>query len=114
MQFFTEVFYQAINLLNDIYSFCLAILALIPDLFEYLYVTGMRMYIDGQIKMVLMAQSVAEAVLLDYEVYTFVSNQFNKLPNDLAFAAHAFGLVDAMRIIIDALATAFVLRVAGW
>ncbi|GIU46740.1 hypothetical protein TUM4438_23440 [Shewanella sairae] len=114
MQFFTDLFYIGIQLINDVFSAIVSFIAIIPDLFEYLYVTGLRMYVEGKIIGFEIAFEVARSVLVDYEVYTFISNQFNKLPNDLAYSAHALGVVDGMRIVVDALATAFVLRVAGW
>lgn len=114
MQFLTDVFYIAIQLLNDIYGFFMSMWAVIPEFVQFLYVTAIKWHIEGKILMVEISYSVARSILVDYEVYTFISNQFNRLPDNLAYSAHSLGIVDAIRIIVDALATAFVLRVSGW
>ncbi len=36
------------------------------------------------------------------------------LPSSLRSACYQFGIVDSVRIIVDAYATAFVLRIMGW
>lgn len=64
--------------------------------------------------MVEMAYSVASMLLSEYEVYTVLNVMFNKLSPDLRNAAFQLGVVDAIRIVIDAMATAFVLRIMGW
>ncbi|MCX8826175.1 hypothetical protein [Vibrio parahaemolyticus] len=53
-------------------------------------------------------------ILTDYEVYTVLNAAFNNLAPDLRHAAYQLGVVDAIRIVIDGLATAFVLRIMGW
>ena len=84
------------------------------EFLDYLTLLALRLYIDSKIMMVELAYGVANSILVDYEIYTFISDSFNKLPPDLSYAAHAFGVVEAIRIIVDAAATAFILRVMGW
>lgn len=114
MEFFTELFYLVIGLLTDLTSFLSSVWNVLIDFVDYLTLVALRFYIDSKIMMVEIAYGVANSILVNYEVYTLISGAFNKLPPDLAFTAHAFGVVEAVRIVIDAAATAFILRVIGW
>ena len=64
--------------------------------------------------MVEIAYEIASMILADYEVYTVLNAAFNNLSPDLRYSAYQLGIVDAIRIVIDGLATAFVLRIMGW
>jgi len=114
MEFFTEIFYSGIELLNDLMGFFTSFWNVLLDLIDYLTFVALRFYIDSKIMMVELAYDVANSILVNYEVYTLISNAFNQLPPDLAYSAHVFGIVEAVRIVVDASATAFVLRVMGW
>jgi len=114
MDYFADLFYILVEQLNGIWSFFSSLWNIFTEFVSYLSLTALQLYIEAKIMMVGLAYDVANSVLANYEVYTVISNAFNSLPVNISFAAHALGVVDAIRIIVDAAATSFVLRVMGW
>ena len=82
--------------------------------FTYLYYLLIKVGLWFKLESLKMAYSIANMLLADYEVYAVLNSMFNNLSPDLRYAAFELGVVEAVRIVIDALATAFVLRVMGW
>lgn len=114
MDYFVELFYMMIQLLNDIWGFIASLWNVFEEMIHYISLVAISTYIDAKILMVELAYEISNSVLANYEVYTFISNSFNQLPPNVSYSAHVLGVVDAIRIIVDAAATAFVLRVMGW
>lgn len=114
MDFIYEAFQFLANSLNDVVDFFSTIPLLIKDCFNYAFYWFISLYISMQIMGVELAKDIASLLLADYEVYTVLNNAFNGLPSDLRSACYQFGIVDSVRIIVDAYATAFVLRIMGW
>lgn len=113
-----EYFYDALDFIvtafGSIYDFFASIPDLILEAFTYAWFWAIKLYIYLKIQMLELAYNVASLLLSEYEVYTVLNMAFNKLPADLRFACYRLGVVDAVRIIVDAFATAFVLRIMGW
>lgn len=114
MEFFADLFNIVIGLASDLLSFFSSLFSLFYDAFSYIYEWAIKWWINSKIEMVEMAYRITSELFSEYEVYTFISNAFNKMPANLAYSAHAFGIVGGLRIVVDAYATAFVLRVMGW
>ena len=114
MDYFVDLFYMLIQSLNDIWSFVISLWNVFQEMVHYISLYALSTYLDAKILMVEIAYDVANSVLANYEVYTLISESFNKLPANVSYSAHALGVVDAIRIVVDAAATAFVLRVMGW
>lgn len=114
MEFIYSALQYIANVFGSISDFFSTIPNLILEAFSYAWFWAIKFYISFKIQMIELAYSVAVLVLQDYEVYTVLNAAFNALPSDLRFAAYRFGVVDAVRIIIDAFTTAFVLRMMGW
>lgn len=114
MDFIYSAFQYVANVFGSISDFISTIPDLIVEIFSYAWFWAIKFYITFKIQMIELAYSVAIMVLKDYEVYTVLNAAFNSLPSDLRFAAYNFGVVDAVRIVIDAFTTAFVLRMMGW
>lgn len=114
MEFFYNSLDYIVQSFTDIYDFFSTLPDLIFDVFSYAWFWCIKLYISLKIQMLEMAYSVASLLLSEYEVYTVLNMAFNKLPSDLRYACYAFGVVDAVRIVVDAFATAFVLRIMGW
>ncbi|MEZ9739853.1 hypothetical protein AB4283_20005 [Vibrio splendidus] len=113
-----EYFYSALDYIVSVFGSIYDFFATIPDLFldafTYAWFWFIKLYIYLKIQMLEMAYNVASLLLSEYEVYTVLNMAFNKLPSDLRFACYQFGIVDSVRIVVDAFATAFVLRIMGW
>ena len=113
-----DFLYETLSYLSSVFGSIKDFLYSIPDFvlsgFTYAWYFLIKLYISIKISMVEMAYSVASMLLSEYEVYTVLNAMFNKLSPDLRSAAHQLGVVDAIRIVIDAMATAFVLRIMGW
>lgn len=77
---------------------------------QYLGYLIISLYIDFKISMVQLSYGIAKELFSEYEVYAFITSAFNSLPSDLRYACYQFGVVDAIRIIVDAYGTAFILR----
>ncbi len=77
---------------------------------QYLGYLIISLYIDFKISMIELSYGIATELFAEYEVYAFISSAFNALPSDLRYACYQFGVVDAIRIVVDAYGTAFVLR----
>ena len=86
----------------------------ILNVFTYAWYWLVKLYLYIQLSTIELAFNVATMILQDYEVYTVLNGAFNQLSPDLRYMSYSLGIVDAIRIIIDAFATAFVLRVMGW
>jgi ABC-type phosphate transport system permease subunit len=114
MEFIYAAFQYIANVFGSIYDFFVSIPDLIIEVFAYAWYWLIKLYLSIKISMVHMAYQVASMLLTDYEVYTVLNSAFNNLPPDLRHSAYQLGVVDAIRIVIDALATAFVLRIMGW
>ncbi|MEC4724006.1 hypothetical protein HWQ46_00370 [Shewanella sp. D64] len=114
MEFISELFAVMIGLASDLLSFFQSVFSLIFDIFDYAYEWAIKLWINGEIQMVEMAYRITAELFSQYEVYTLLSNVFNKLPPDISYSAHALGIVAGVRIVIDAMGVAFVLRVMGW
>lgn len=113
-----EYFYSALDYIVSVFGSIYDFFASIPDLilqaFSYAWFWFIKLYISIKIQMLEMAYNVASLLLSEYEVYTVLNMAFNKLPSDLRYACYQFGIVDSVRIVVDAFATAFVLRIMGW
>ncbi|WPC72556.1 DUF2523 family protein [Vibrio porteresiae] len=113
-----EYIYDALNYLADAFYYIKEFFASIPaffmDAMTYCYYLAFKFYLYIKIQTVMMAYDVAQMLLGDYEVYTVLSNVFNAMPDSIRYAAYQLGVVQAVRIVIDAFATAFVLRLMGW
>lgn len=114
MDFIFEAFQFLADAINEIIDFFTTLPLLIRDCFNYAFYWFISLYISIQIFGVEMAKDIASLLLSDYEVYTVLNNAFNGLPSGLRSACYQFGIVDSVRIIVDAYATAFVLRIMGW
>lgn len=86
----------------------------ILDIFAYAYFWCIKLWISTQIFTIELAYEVAQLILEDYEVYTLLNAAFNSMSDDVRGIAYALGIVEAIRIFIDACATAMVLRIMGW
>ncbi|MZI93244.1 hypothetical protein F9817_08545 [Vibrio sp. CAIM 722] len=113
-----EYLYDALSYLSDalyyIVSFFQTIGDFIIEAFTWFSYILMKMYIEFKISTVKVAYSVAQSLLGDYEVYAAIGEVFNELPDNLRYAATQLGVVQAIRIIVDAAGTAFILRIIGW
>ncbi|EGR3323091.1 hypothetical protein DMJ26_11075 [Vibrio parahaemolyticus] len=114
MDFIYEAFQYIANVFGSISDFFMSIPDLILEVFTYAWYWGIKLYLSIKISMVEMAYEIASMILTDYEVYTVLNAAFNNLAPDLRHAAYQLGVVDAIRIVIDGLATAFVFRIMGW
>lgn len=99
---------------SDVKHFLFSIPDMIMNVFAYAWLWLIKLYLYLELSMIKLAFKVATMLLKDYEVYTVLNGAFNQLSPDLRHVCYAIGIVDAIRIIIDAAATAFVLRVMGW
>lgn len=113
-----DFIYDALNYLStvghDVSDFFAGIPTFIVDMFAYIWFWAIKFYLSFKIGMVELAYSVAGMLLQDYEVYTVLNAAFNNLSPNLRAACYQLGIVEAIRIVIDAMATAFVLRIMGW
>lgn len=113
-----QYIYDALDFLSqvgvDIKNFFTLILSYFNYFFTLLWLYAMKFYFTMKLWGLELAYDVAKMLLKDYEVYTILNNAFNKLSPDYRAICHALGIVEAIRIIIDAFATALVLRVMGW
>lgn len=107
LQFFADIG----GLISDFFS---AIPDIIKEIFTYAWYWSIKIWLYFKITGIELAYSVAEMFLSEYEVYAVLNAAFNALPSDLRGASYALGIVDAVRIIVDAMATALVLRIMGW
>lgn len=114
MEFIYAAFQYIANVFGSIYDFFVSIPDLIVEVFAYAWYWLIKLYLWVNKLMLEMAYQTASMLLADYEVYTLLNSAFNNLPPDLRHSAYQLGVVDAIRIVIDALATAFVLRIMGW
>lgn len=114
MDFIYEAFQFLANSISEILDFFSSIPLFIRDCFNYAFFWFIKLYISTQIFGVELAKDIASLLLSDYEVYTILNSAFNGLPSNLRSACYQFGIVDSVRIIVDAYATAFVLRIMGW
>ncbi|HHP0481482.1 TPA: hypothetical protein ACRZ2J_003262 [Vibrio campbellii] len=114
MEFIFDAFQFIANVFGAILDFFTSIPTLILEVFTYSWYWLIKLYLHIQISMVEVAYEIASMILADYEVYTVLNAAFNNLAPDLRHAAYQLGVVDAIRIVIDGLATAFVLRIMGW
>ncbi|GAA4892620.1 DUF2523 family protein [Ferrimonas pelagia] len=71
-------------------------------------------WINIQIHTVQFGYAVAQEVLADFDAYGLVSTAFNSLPENILVVANAYGVPQCIRIIMDAIATRFVLTFMGW
>ncbi len=114
MDFIFDALQYLADISNVVVDFVVSIPAFIMDLFTYAWFWMIRLYISIKLGVLEMAYNVASMLLAEYEVYTVLNAMFNQLSPDLRNSAYQLGVVDAIRIVIDALATAFVLRIMGW
>ncbi|MEZ8504624.1 hypothetical protein AB6D08_25470 [Vibrio splendidus] len=114
MEYFYSALDYIVTVFGSIYDFFATIPDLFIDLFTYGWFLSIKLYIYLKIEMLEMAYNVASLLLSEYEVYTVLNMAFNMLPTDLRYACYEFGIVDSIRIVVDAFATAFVLRIMGW
>ncbi len=109
-----EFIYTALEYIVSFFYLLFDFVASIPELFkicaEYLIYTALKLYIEFKISMVELSYSLAQAIFTDYEIYALISSSFNAMPDNLRSAAYKFGVVEAVRIVVDAFGTAFVLR----
>lgn len=114
MEFIYDALQYVVDILSFIKDFFYSIPDLLMDIFTYIWYLGIKFYLSIKISMVEMAYSIASMLLTNYEVYTVLNSLFNNMSPDLRNACYQLGVVEAIRIVIDALATAFVLRIMGW
>lgn len=114
MEYFYSGLEYIVVTLSNLYDFFATLPDLMFETFSYAWFWCIKLYISLKIQMLELAYSVASLLLSEYEVYTVLNMAFNKLPSDLRYACYTFGIVDAVRIVVDAFATAFVLRIMGW
>ncbi|MFA0718986.1 hypothetical protein AB4622_23635 [Vibrio splendidus] len=114
MEYFYSALDYIVSVFGSIYDFFATIQDLFLDVFTYAWFWFINLYIYLKIQMLEMAYNVASLLLSEYEVYTVLNIAFNKLPSALRFACYQFGIVDSVRIVVDAFATVFVLRIMGW
>ncbi len=109
-----DLIYEALNYLYSVFHLILDFILDIPTFLHafsnYFIYLAMSLYIDFKIASVKTAHTIATQLLTDYEVYQIIGSAFNSLPSSLKYASHEFGVVEAIRIIVDAYGTAFVLR----
>lgn len=99
---------------SDFKHFLFGIPEFFMEMFAYAWFWLIKLWLYLKIAGVELAYKVAAMLLKDYEVYTVLNSAFNQLSPDLRAICHAIGIVEAIRIIIDAFATALVLRIMGW
>ncbi|MCY9803346.1 hypothetical protein OTK51_07855 [Vibrio scophthalmi] len=113
-----DFIFEALQYIADVFvalkDFVVSVPDFVQEIFAYAWFWAIKFYIYLQIEMIEFAYSVTSMLLKEYEVYTVLNMVFNQLSPDIRHAAFQLGIVDAIRIIIDALATAFVLRIMGW
>lgn len=113
-----EFIYMALQYISNIFGsigdFITGIPDLINEVFAYGWYWAIKIWLYFKIQSIDIAYRVAQMFLSDYEVYTVLNGAFNALPDNMRAASYGLGIVDAIRIVIDALATALVLRVMGW
>ncbi|MDC5706398.1 hypothetical protein OPW36_21010 [Vibrio europaeus] len=113
-----DYIYQVLEFLSgvgsDVKHFVLGIPEFLMNIVTYFWYFATKFYLTFKLWGLETAYKVATMLLQNYEVYTVLNAAFNKISPDLRAICHAIGVVDAIRVIIDAFATAFVLRIMGW
>lgn len=99
---------------SDFKHFLFGIPSFFMDMFAYAWFWAIKLWLEFKIAGVELAYKVTTMLLQDYEVYTVLNGAFNQLSPEYRAICHAIGIVEAIRIIIDAFATALVLRIMGW
>ncbi|RZP71668.1 hypothetical protein D8T51_18365 [Vibrio vulnificus] len=114
MEFLMDGLQYIANMFSTVGDFIAGIPDFIMEIFAYCWFWLIKLYISSQIFMVELAYEVAQLIFHEYEVYGVLNAAFNNLPDNLRYSAYQLGVVDAVRIVVDAMGTAFVLRIMGW
>lgn len=114
MQFIMDALQWISDSFGNILDFIKGIPAFIIEIFVYIKAWLFIKELEFQIWLIEISYEAARNILQDYEVYNVLNSAFNQLPDDLRYISYQLGIVDAVRITIDAMATAFVLRIIGW
>lgn len=114
MSYIYEAFAFLSGVLSSIFDFILYIPYFILDIFAYLFYLGIKIYLFTASLFVELSYRVVRMLFENYEVYELLNSAFNMLPPNLRAASHEFGIVEGVRIVIDALGASFVLRAMGW
>ncbi|WCP70104.1 hypothetical protein LYZ37_19060 [Vibrio tubiashii] len=112
-----DYIYQVLEFLSgvgsDVKHFVTGIPEFLMNIVTYFWYFATKFYLTFKLWGLEMAYKVATMLLQNYEVYTVLNAAFNQISPDLRAICHAIGIVDGIRIVIDAFATAFVLRIMG-
>ncbi|EKO3792807.1 hypothetical protein MRM63_06715 [bacterium 19MO03SA05] len=114
MTYIYDAFAFFSGVLGYIYDFLMYIPTLLIDIFSYCWYFIIKIYLFIGNLAVELAYKTVRLVLNDYQVYELLNHAFNMMPDNLRYASYQLGIVDAIRVLIDALGAAFVLRVMGW
>ncbi|OLQ70013.1 hypothetical protein BIT28_10740 [Photobacterium proteolyticum] len=113
-----EYIYSILQILGDgissVVVFILNIPHYIEQLFIYLGLLLFDIWLDTKIYTLNLALTIARELLSNYGVYDLIEIAFNRLSPDVRYVLTAYGFPDGLRMLFDAYATAFVLRVLGW
>ncbi|HDY8177098.1 TPA: hypothetical protein RQL26_002882 [Vibrio vulnificus] len=114
MEFLMDGLQYIANMFSTVGDFIAGIPSFVMEIFSYLGVSLVKSYISFKIFMVKVAYGAVQLIFHEYEVYGVLNTAFNNLPDNLRYSAYQLGVVDAVRIVVDAMGTAVVLRIMGW
>lgn len=113
-----DYIYSLIDYLSSVAGGIYAFIVMIPnyviELFSYAGLWLFNIWLDTKLFMLEVSLGIAQKILSEYGVYDLIELAFNQLPNDIRVVLSAYGIPTGLRILFDAYATSFVLRVAGW
>lgn len=99
-----------LDVLATIIAFFEAIPTFIIEFFEFLLVQYLIWQIELKIMIVKISHEAVKAVFENYELYKLISEAFNQLPDSVRYVLHSWGFDVYIKIIIEAMSTAFVIR----
>ncbi|MBN3495895.1 DUF2523 family protein [Vibrio neptunius] len=109
-----DYIYSVLEFIGGVGSHLLHFIFSIPDMISDVFAYGwywlIKLYLYTELSTIELAYKIATMLLQDYEIYDVLSGLFNQLSPDLRHLCYSLGIVDGIRMIIDAFATAFVLR----
>lgn len=113
-----DFIYSLLQIIGDAVASVLTFIIMIPsyvrELFDYAALWLFEVWIETKLFMLKLSLNMARELLTDYGVYDLIEVFFNRLPPDVRFVLTAYGVPEGLRMLFDAYATSFVLRVVRW
>ena len=99
-----------LDVLATIIAFFEAIPTFIIEFFEFLLVQYLIWQLELKLIMVKISHEAVKAIFENYELYQLIAKAFNQLPSTIRYILYSWGFDVYVKVIIEAISTAFVIR----